>query len=67
MTNANLVCDKQIQIDRSGQGHAWKNIDAEEIPPNIVQEIEAEIIDGKVTEGAIIVASNGLHYRWQEA
>lgn len=57
------VADHQIQIDRSGQGHNWRNIDREDIPANIILEIEGEIIDGKQDSGQI-VASNGLNYRW---
>ena len=60
---ATTVAGKTIQIDRSGQGHNWKNIDADQIPSNVVLEIEGEIIDGKKETGEI-VASNGLHYRW---
>ena len=57
------VAGHQVQIDRSGQGHNWRNIDREDIPANVVLEIEGEIIDGKQDEGQI-VATNGLHYRW---
>lgn len=57
------VAGHQIQIDRSGQGHCWRDIDADEIPANVVLELEGEIVDGKREEGQI-VASNGLHYRW---
>lgn len=58
------VCGTQIQIDRSGVGHNWRNIAREEIPANIVTEIEGEIIDGGKDECSDFVASNGLHYRW---
>lgn len=57
------VAGHEVQIDRSGQGHCWRNIDADEIPANVLMEIEGEIIDGGITDGQI-VASNGLHYRW---
>ena len=63
-TNETTVCGCQIQHDASGQGHAWRNIDAENIPANIREEIEGEIIDGGKDECADFVASNGLHYRW---
>lgn len=60
---SNEIAGHQIQIDRSGVGHNWRNIDADEIPANIRMEIEGEIIDGKQESGQI-VASNGQHYRW---
>lgn len=41
-----LVNGIQIQIDRSGLGHNWRDIDAEDIPANIVLEIEGEMING---------------------
>lgn len=53
----------QIQIDRSGQGHNWKNIDREDIPANILEEIETEFVEGN-EDCECYVASNGLHYRW---
>jgi len=53
-----------IQRDMSGQGHAWTNIDAEDIPANIREEIEGEIIDGGVDDTDLFVGSNGIHYRW---
>jgi len=57
------VCGRQVQIDLSGQGHNWRDIDADEIPASVREEIEGEIIDGKQTDGEI-VASNGINYRW---
>jgi hypothetical protein len=62
--NETLVCGCQIQIDRSGVGHAWRDIDAQDIPADVREEIAAEIIDGGKGECADYVASNGLHYRW---
>ena len=64
MKNTTLVCGYKIQIGRSGQGHAWKTIDAEDIPPHIREEIEGEIIDGGVDDTGLFVATNGVHYRW---
>lgn len=58
------VCGYQIQHDASGVGHCWRNIDREDIPASIVEEIEGEIIDGKVDDTDDFVASNGEHYRW---
>lgn len=58
------VCGNQVQIDNSGVGHNWRNIDASEIPANIREEIEGEMIDGGMDECENFVASNGLHYRW---
>ena len=58
------VCGKTIQIDRSGVGHNWRALDRDEIPANIIEEIEAEIIDGTQDSCVDFVASNGMHYRW---
>ena len=58
-----IIAGKTIQIDRSGQGHNWKSIDASEIPFAVHNEIVCEIIDGERETGEI-VASNGLNYRW---
>ena len=60
-----LVCGCQVQHDASGQGHAWRDIDAEDIPANVREEIECEILDGGKDECDNYVASNGLHYRWE--
>lgn len=54
----------QIQHDASGVGHNWRNIDADEIPKNVILEIEGEMLDGGKEEIADFVASNGQHYRW---
>ena len=63
-TEETTVCGCQVQIDRSGQGHAWRNVDACDLPANIVLEIEGEIIDGGNETNERYVGSNGLHYRW---
>lgn len=62
--NETTVCGHQIQRDASGVGHAWRNIDAADIPANIREEIEGEIIDGGKGACACYRAINGLHYRW---
>lgn len=59
-----LVCGKQIQYDNSGVGNNFRNIAADQIPANIREEIECEIIDGKQDKCKDFVGSNGLHYRW---
>lgn len=64
MTTA-TICGCTIQHDPSGVGHAWRNIDASDIPANIAEEIAAEILDGGAEECDDYVASNGLHYRWE--
>jgi hypothetical protein len=56
--------NKLIQIDTSGQGHAWRTADEDNCPANVHAEIAAEIIDGGQTECANYRASNGLSYRW---
>jgi hypothetical protein len=63
-TNETLVLGREIQIDRSGVGHAWVRISADDCPPSIVQEIEAEIIDGGNETCEDYLATNGQHYRW---
>lgn len=59
-----FVCSKQIQHDNSGVGHNWRSIDANEIPADIREEIEGEIIDGKKETCGDFIAGDGLHYRW---
>lgn len=59
-----LVCGCQVQVDRSGVGHCWVDVNVEGIPANIRMEIECEIIDGGKDECEDFIASNGLHYRW---
>ena len=58
------VCGKQIQIDRSGQGHCWRTISAGFIPYSIIEEIEGEILDGGADSCEDFIASDGQHYRW---
>lgn len=59
-----LMCGNQVQVDNSGVGHNWQNIDAKDIPADIREEIEGEMIDGKKESCKDFVGSNGLHYRW---
>jgi len=62
---AGLVCDRNIEEDLSGgQGHNWKLVRGDELPPSIREEIEAEIMDGKRDSTDDYMASNGVHYRW---
>ncbi len=63
-TTETKICGTTIQHDNSGVGHNWRNIDAQDIPANIVEEIAAEINDGGQDECEDYVASNGVHYRW---
>ena len=63
-TDTTLVCGSQVQVDRSGVGHCWVNVAADEIPANIRMEIECEMIDGGKDECDDYVASNGQHFRW---
>ncbi len=58
------IMGRRIQIDRSGQGHAWRDCteqDGTAPPPSIAEEIAAEI-EGPEGE---YVAGNGQHYRWR--
>jgi len=54
----------QIQVDKSSVGRCWTNVAANDIPANIRQELEAEILDGGREHCDDYIASNGLHYRW---
>lgn len=63
-TETQTICENQVQHDPSGVGHAWRNIDREDIPANVVLELEGEMIDGRRDSCDGYVASNGLHYRW---
>lgn len=67
MTTTIEVCGKEIQIDRSGVGHAWRALttdDQHDTTPDVVEEIAAEMIDGGKKKCDLYVATNGLHYRW---
>lgn len=64
MSEGNLICGCAVEIDRSGQGHAWGPIEVLDIPDQVRLEIEGEIIDGENTECDDFQASNGQHYRW---
>lgn len=59
------VCGCRVQWDKSGgQGHCWVDMSADDLRPQILQEIEEQIIDGHLEEMDDFVASNGEHYRW---
>jgi hypothetical protein len=62
-TDETLVCGCRVQVDRSGVGHCWIDVTADDLPGQVREEIEGEIIDGRREEGQM-VGSNGLHYRW---
>jgi hypothetical protein len=62
-TDETLVCGCRVQVDRSGVGHCWVDVAADDLPGQVREEIEGEVIDGRREEGQM-VASNGLHYRW---
>jgi hypothetical protein len=64
MNAEQLVCGVQVQVDRSGVGHCWVNVTANDIPYSIREEIEGEMIDGGKETRDDFIASNGLHYRW---
>lgn len=63
-TNETLVCGNQVQEDRSGVGHCWVNVSAVDIPANIVEELEGEMIDGGKDDSGEMTGSNGIKYRW---
>lgn len=65
MTTHHLViAGHDVQIDLSGQGHAWRPATEDDCPANIQDEIAAEILDGGLESCDDYAASNGLHYRW---
>lgn len=60
-----LVAGCQVQIDKSGVGHAWVDADEDNgLTATVQQEIEEQIIDAGKESCSDFVASNGLHYRW---
>ena len=59
------VLGATVQHDRSGVGHCWKDVDADDIPADARTEIEGEIVDGQRSKCTDFVASNGRHYRWE--
>ncbi len=59
-----IIDGRTIQIDRSGVGHCWVDVDADSLPANVAEEIAAEIIDGHIIECYGHTACNGLRYRW---
>jgi hypothetical protein len=62
---AGLVCDRTVEEDASGgQGHCWRIVRADELPANILAEIEAEMTAGGTASTDDYMASNGCHYRW---
>lgn len=59
-----MLCGNKIQIDKSGVGHCWVAATGFDVPANIRDEIEGEMIDGGKDDCDDFVASNGCHYRW---
>lgn len=60
MTTAteSTILGNTIQHDSSGVGHAWRTIDARDLPADVAEEIAAEIEDGECDECDDYVASN---------
>ena len=52
-----------VQVDRSGVGHCWQRVWADDLPADVAEEIAAEIADGQHNCDDY-VAGNGMHYRW---
>jgi hypothetical protein len=63
-TETDYVAGMPIEHDNSGVGHNWRRISRDDIPADVAEEIEGEIIDGKRETCDDFLASNGLHYRW---
>ena len=53
-----------IQVDNSGVGHNWRTIDAGDLPANVQEEIDWEIVENNKKACDDYVATNGLRYRW---
>ena len=64
MATETTVCGQTIQHDNSGVGHNWRTTTADDLPANIREEIECEIIDGGKESCDDYTATNGQHYRW---
>jgi hypothetical protein len=62
-TDETLVCGCRVQVDRSGVGHCWVDVAADDLPGQVREEIEGEILDHRREEGQM-TGPNGLHYRW---
>lgn len=58
------VFETDIEIDYSGVGHCWKVIPRDEIPSDVLEEIEGEMIDGGMDVCRDFLACDGMHYRW---
>lgn len=56
------VCGKQVQEDKSGVGHCWVNVSRDDLPKDVAEYIECEIIDGKLEKGHVNI--NRINYRW---
>lgn len=61
------VGNESVQVQLDHGGNDWRNISADDLPPDVREEIAAEIVDGN-NEVAYppYVATNGLRYRWQD-
>lgn len=58
------LTSRTIQIDNSGRGHNWRTIDASDLPAQVAEEIDWEIVENGKLECDDYTASNGQHYRW---
>lgn len=59
-----LVLGCQIQRRCSSGRQCWRNVAKEDLPWQILEEIEGEIGGGSLRCNDFI-ASNGRHYRWE--
>ena len=64
MDEDTTVCGATVRHDASGVGHCWRTVSRDEIPVDVLTEIECEIIDGKKEACDDYVATNGEHYCW---
>lgn len=54
----------RVQIDRSGRGHDWRNIELADVPADVAEAIAAAILEDGESPDDGVVLSNGQRYRW---
>jgi len=62
MNARTIIANYCVLHDPSGQGHAWRLVDAENISADIAEELACWIIEDEPREGDEYTASNGQHY-----
>jgi hypothetical protein len=60
---AEIARSHGVQVDRSGVGHCWTDIDPDDMPAVAAEELAAWIVEAKPTPSDEMIASNGQRYR----